>query len=89
MNIKHDKTNNKFTLDINGEIAQVDYQIRNDKMYLIHAQVPYLLRSQGFGKILVEKTFEQLTEENHKAVAVCSYVKAIAKRSEKWKEVIE
>jgi len=41
------------------------------------------------GKVLVEKTFEKLTEEGYTAVAICSYVKAVASRSEKWKHIIQ
>jgi predicted GNAT family acetyltransferase/glutaredoxin len=89
LHIIHDKEHNRFTLDINGEIAKVDYQLRQDKMYLLHSEVPYNLRGQGVGKVLVEKTFEQLTQEGYKAVAVCSYIKAVASRSEKWNELIE
>ncbi len=87
--IVHDKENNRFTLDINGGIAKVDYQIRHNKMYLMHSEVPYNLRGRGIGKVLVEKTFEQLTHEGYMAVAVCSYIKAIASRSKKWKKIIQ
>lgn len=88
LDIKHDKEHNRFTLDINGELAKVDYTLKDSKMYLVHSEVPYNLRGKGIGKILVEKTFEKLTEEGYKAVAVCSYIKAVASRSEKWKNSI-
>jgi len=89
LEIKHDKDNKQFTMEIKGDIAKVEYKLKNDKMYLVYSEVPYNLRGQGIGKTLVEKTFEKLTEENYKAVAVCSYVKAVAKRSEKWSKIIE
>jgi predicted GNAT family acetyltransferase/glutaredoxin len=87
--IVHDKENRCFTLEINGEIAKVDYQLKEGKMYLTHSEVPYNLRGQGIGKVLVEKTFEKLTEENYLAVAVCSYIKAIKNRSDYWSAIIE
>ncbi len=89
MEIIHDKENMRFKLNINGEIAKVDYSIEGDKMHLIHSEVPYNLRGQGIGKVLVEKTFEKLTEEGYKAVAVCSYIKAVKNRSEHWKNIIQ
>ena len=89
LDIVHDKENMRFTLDINGELAKVDYSINNDKMYLNHSEVPYNLRGQGIGKVLVEKTFEQLTKEGYKAVAVCTYIKAVARRSDKWSKIIQ
>ncbi len=89
LNIVHDKEIQRFTLDINGELARVDYTLRDGKMYLVHSEVPYNLRGQGIGKVLVEKTFEKLTEEKYSAVAVCSYIKAVKNRSEYWKEIIK
>ena len=89
LDIVHDKENMRFTLDINGELAKVDYSINNGKMYLNHSEVPYNLRGQGIGKVLVEKTFEQLTKEGYKTVAVCTYIKAVARRSDKWNKIIQ
>ena len=89
LNIVHDKENQGFTLDINGALAKVAYVLKDGKMYLTHSEVPFNLRGQGIGKVLVEKTFEKLTAENYNAVAVCSYIKAIKNRSEYWKEIIE
>ncbi|WP_321251556.1 N-acetyltransferase [Psychroserpens sp.] len=89
LDIVHDKTNKRFILDINGELGKVDYSISNGKMYLNHSEVPYNLRGKGIGKVLVEKTFEQLTNEGYKAIAICSYIKMIARRSDKWSKIIQ
>lgn len=88
LNIEHDIENSRFTLDINGELAKIDYDLKDGKTYLAHSEVPYNLRGQGIGKVLVEKTFEKLTEEGYKGVAVCSFIKAVKNRSEFWKEII-
>ena len=88
LEIVHDTAVKKFTLDINGEEAKVDYIVKNDRLYLVHSEVPYDLRGRGIGKVLVEKTFEKLTEEGYEAVAVCSYIRAVARRSEHWKDII-
>lgn len=87
--IKHDKKNGQFILSINDEDAKVEYVLKNDKMYLMHSEVPYNLRGRGIGKELVLQTFEKLTEEGYKAEAVCSYIKAVKNRDEYWKGIIE
>ncbi|PHR70062.1 MAG: N-acetyltransferase [Lutibacter sp.] len=89
MPIVLDKENKQFTLDINGELAKVEYILKKDKMLLVHSEVPYNLRGKGIGKVLVKKTFEQLTSENFKAIAISSYIKIVAKRSKKWNKIIE
>ena len=80
LDIVHEKENKHFVLNINDEIAKVEYVVKNDKLLLVHSEVPYNLRGQGIGKVLVEKTFEKLIKEGYKAVAM---------RSEKWKTIIE
>ncbi len=76
-------------MDIDGQIAKVDYKMRDGKMHLLYSEVPYGLRSNGIGKELVEKTFEKLTEEGYQAVAICSYIRAIALGSPKWNTIID
>ena len=89
LDVIHDKENQRFTLDINGELAKVDYSLRDNLMYLNHSEVPYNLRGRGIGKVLVAKTFEKLTAEKYKAVAVCSYIRAIKNRSDRWNTIIQ
>ena len=89
LNIILDKEHNRFTLDVNGELAKVVYELRDGLMYLIHSEVPYNLSGFSIGKVLVEKTFTKLTEENYTAVAVCSYIKAVKNRCEHWKMIIK
>ena len=74
-NFSHDKVNQQFRLQEENETALVDYQMRNGKMYLTHSEVPIQLRGKGVGKILVEKTFEYIEQNNIQAVAVCSFIK--------------
>lgn len=88
MEVKHDKNKHQFSMEVDGEMATVDYELKDNKMFLVYSEVPFNLRGQGIGKVLVEKTFEKLTEEGYKAVAVCGYIKSVARNSEKWKEII-
>lgn len=88
MDIEHQKENNRYILKVNDDFAKIDYIIKNNVMYLIHSEVPQNLRGKGIGKILVEQTFEKLTQQGYKAIAVCGYIKSIAKRSEKWKSIV-
>ena len=89
MEIKHDKENRRFTMDIDGQTAKVDYKMRDGKMHLVYSEVPYNLRSNGVGKELLEKKKKKLTEEGYKAVAICSYIRAFALRSPKWSTIID
>lgn len=78
---KHDMDLQQFTLLIDGNYtAVIDYYSQNEIYYLTHSEVPTALRGQGIGKILVEKTYEYLAQNNIKAVPVCSYIKTIVQK---------
>lgn len=90
MEIVHDKANKEFALPLkNGAKAKVSYVLDSPStMRLVHSEVPHAFRGQGVGKELVLKTFDKLTQEGYKAVAVCSYVKHVARRDPKWSAII-
>jgi uncharacterized protein len=77
---EHDPKKQQFTLDWDGHIAWVDYDVRGGTWYLLHAEVPVALRGQGVGQVLVEKTYAHLRAHDIKSVPVCSYIQAIARR---------
>ncbi|MGB1039345.1 MAG: GNAT family N-acetyltransferase [Flavobacteriales bacterium] len=90
MDIIHDKDKRQFILPLSdGLKAKVEYILDNSNdMRLVHSEVPYELRGQGVGKDLVLKTFEKLTEEGYTATAICSYIRAVAKRHPTWSSII-
>jgi len=85
----HDKDQQQFRLLLDPGVAKVDYKMEDDVMHLTFAGVPEHLRGKGFGKILVENTFEYIEQHNLKAVAICPFIKLVAERSEKWSEIIQ
>jgi predicted GNAT family acetyltransferase len=91
MEIKHDKAKREFVLPIDASnSAKVVYTLNSSsEMRLVHSEVPYALQGQGIGKELVLKTFQKLTDEGYKATAVCSYIKAVANRDSKWRNIIK
>jgi uncharacterized protein len=86
---EHDPTGQQFRLTVDGQVAWVDYEIREGVMYLLHSEVPEALRGKSVGKMLVEQTFEYLKAHSQKAVAVCSYIRAVATRSATWRTIIQ
>ena len=87
--IIHDPAKQQFKMTSNGHVAKIDYTKRNNKHYLVHAEVPFALRGQGIGNELVEKTFEYIQKHKMEAVPVCSFVKAIVQGNPRLKELIK
>lgn len=91
--VTHDKENSQLYIEVQGSRAFVDYKLRNDRIYLIHAEVPVALRGQSMGKKLVNNVLEKLIEEGydkeHRIIAKCPFVKHVVARSEKWRDIVE
>jgi predicted GNAT family acetyltransferase len=85
----HNRELQSFTLTKNGIISFINYQVRNNVYVLWHSEVPSQFRGQGIGKELVEKTFEYIIENDLKAMATCSYIRAIARQNNKWHKHIQ
>ncbi len=86
--IIHDEEKRQFKMKIGNFIAIVDYEMKKNKMYLIHSEVPYHLQGKGYGKKLIDKTFEYIETHSIKAVAVCSYIKSVKTKNENWNKLI-
>ncbi len=71
-----------------GVVATADYRNQLTKLYLLHAEVPMELRGHRVGSELVEKAIDYIEAQGWEAMAVCSYVKLVARRSRKWREII-
>ena len=88
--LTHEQAESRYTLHLaDGKEAYVNYVLESKMMKLTYSYVPPELRGGGVGKELVEKTFEMLTEEGYEAEAMCSYVRAVAKRHYKWSTIID
>jgi len=88
-NLIHDRERRRFVLDIGERQAFIDYQYEDGIYRLVYSEVPPDLRGQGIGRQLAERTFEAIADEGGRAVAVCSYIKLVARRSPKWRDIVD
>ncbi len=79
--IVHHPDKEQFTMTVEGQIAKIDYVKRDDALYLVHSEVPLILRGKGVGKELVKRTYEFLSENGMKAVPVCSFIRTVVARN--------
>lgn len=81
--IQHYPDLNIFVMKVGSDFAIIRYTEKDNCYYLTESKVPKHLRGKGIGKELVEKTFEYLHQNKIKGIAVCSFIKAIAIKSDK------
>ncbi|MFA6085888.1 GNAT family N-acetyltransferase [Mucilaginibacter sp.] len=77
-----------FELFVNGHRAFIDYKKKDNKIYLIHTEVPAELKGMGVAEALVEKAFNYIEEHQLKLVPLCSYVQLFLKRHPEWGRLV-
>jgi predicted GNAT family acetyltransferase len=82
------KAIHNFELFINGHRSFIDYKTKDNKIYLIHTEVPAELQNMGIAEALVEKTFNYIEEHRLKLVPLCTYVQLFLKRHPEWNRLL-
>ena len=77
-----------FELMIDGQLAFIDYKLKEHKIYLIHTEVPEALKGTGTAEAIVTKAFHFIEEHQQKLVPLCSYIQVYLKRHPEWNRLL-
>ncbi|OJW18002.1 GNAT family N-acetyltransferase [Mucilaginibacter sp. 44-25] len=77
-----------FELMVDGHRSFIDYQVRGEKIYLIHTEVPEVLQGRGVAEALVEKAFTYIESKGQKVVPLCAYVQIFLKKHPEWNRIV-
>jgi predicted GNAT family acetyltransferase len=80
---------NQYEFHIDGLVPRIEYiKAKDDKIYLIHTEVPRELEGKGIGTALVKKVLEEIRENDLTMVPLCPFVATYIKRHPEWKSLV-
>ena len=74
--VKHDKTNNRFYLLVEGYTVHLAYSRQGDVINFFHTYTPPAIRGKGLASEVVKQGLEYVKENNLKVIASCSFVQS-------------
>jgi predicted GNAT family acetyltransferase len=80
MEIKHDINGRKVFTVQDGRKAEVEYELKDGTLDIIHTYVPEPLEGRGIASQLVQYTYDYALQQKLKLAATCSYAKGWLKK---------
>ena len=72
--VVHNAANQRFEMDVDGQLSVLEYTFKNHRLFLTHTEVPQALESQGLGTELAHAALEYARQNELTVVAICPFV---------------
>jgi len=70
-----DPDDNRFVLELEGSSGELVYELRGDRLILIHTEIPESLQGHGLGGKLVRAALDRAESERLTVVPWCPYAR--------------
>ncbi|BBD79892.1 GNAT family N-acetyltransferase [Aerosticca soli] len=80
LDIKHDETRRRFTVEVDAVTCELDYTLQDGVMTITHTGVPAAVGGRGIAGELVRAAVTTARARGWKVVPACSYAEAWLKR---------
>lgn len=86
--VKHDEKNSQFYIEIDDDIAHLDYSLKGNLIDLYHTYTPPQLRGRGLAEKIVDFAFNYAKENNLKVIPSCPYIPYFLKKNPQYNELV-
>jgi predicted GNAT family acetyltransferase len=78
--ISHDQNGKKFTIEIDGHLAELDYTVAGEVMTITHTRVPQPIGGRGVAAELMRAALKVAAERGWSINPACSYAAAYMRK---------
>ena len=78
---------NRFEVELEGQLAKLDYLVDGDSIIMTHVGVPYEFRGHGVAGVITKAGLEYAKAKSLRVIPMCSYVAAYIRRNPQYAEL--
>jgi predicted GNAT family acetyltransferase len=87
--VRHNTAVRRFEIEVENDIAMLDYEQRGDTITFTHTGVPAEFEGRGFGSQLARAGLNYAREKSLKVVPLCWFVDGYIKRHPEYKNLVK
>jgi len=86
--LRNDPANGRYEMDEQGQTSWADYQMRGDRLFLMHVESPPALRGTGAAGRLMAALSKDVKDKGLKITPICGYAAAWLRRSHDYRDLL-
>lgn len=87
MEVVHNQAENRFVIQLDGQLAKLDYMENGDSIVMTHVGVPIEFRGHGIAAIITKAGLDYAKSKSLRVIPMCSYVAAYLRRNPQYIEL--
>lgn len=87
--IVNNKSNQRFEISMNGEVAYLEYRFYKKDIALMHTQVPQPLEGRGIASALAKYAFAYAKEQKQPVMVYCPFVASFLQKHPEYKAQLD
>ncbi|MFN8399650.1 MAG: GNAT family N-acetyltransferase [Anaerolineales bacterium] len=87
LEVVHNQAENRFEIQLDGQLAKLDYMENGDSIVMTHVGVPIEFRGHGIAAIITKAGLDYAKSKSLRVIPMCSYVAAYLRRNPQYIEL--
>lgn len=87
--VHNNKHNQQYEVEVEGDIASLQYRFRKKTMFFMHTKVPEAGKGQGVGSAMAKAGLEFAKSKGFKIAILCPFVSSYVKKHREWLDLID
>jgi predicted GNAT family acetyltransferase len=84
-NVIHNTRDSRFEVQVDGHVAVLEYQMRDNRMVVTHTGVPQPIEGRGIASKLARAALDYARENSYKVVPACEFMEVYLRRHPEYK----